>query len=394
MGSRLCLAALLVACGAFVAAGEEDAVKNPYKWAVSGDTLDTFKAEFVSNHKADRSSPRALVETWAAWTDGRYGMDQEFDRVNRLWAGAVRKAMQADEGKLLAADAQAELEKVLEKAAEPRVDGKRQQTTHPLQVTDESDGENGARHVEAMQKYEIKEKQRDGSWHIFDREEQWRFTCVRGGDDKWLIRRIEFWKLDLELSTRDKPVYKWDELDTLLDFFYFSRADVAKARKLVIPDLTNDTAENTALSLFNTLAPTRARRNDMVLDKGLNGWISAVEGLVTEATQAKAEANALKRVDAARPRAEPTVVETLAADDGTTVVRISAKADGTSADEEFAEIHVRKTETGWRVTQAGTSVTKADAKAGPDGKTARVFSKYADIYALASRINYLGGESP
>ncbi|MBK8205551.1 MAG: hypothetical protein IPK87_02035 [Planctomycetes bacterium] len=392
MGSRLCLAALLVACGALVVAGEEDAVRNPYKWAVSGDTLETFKAEFVSNHKADRSSPRALVETWAAWTDGRYGMDLEFDRVNRLWAGAVRKAMHAEEGKLLSAEAQAELEKVLEKAAEPRGDAKRQQTTHPLRVTDESDGENGARHVEALQKYEIKEKQRDGSWHIYDREEQWRFTCVKGGDEKWLIRRIEFWKLDLELSTRDKPVYKWDELDTLLDFFYFSRADVAKARELVIPDLKNDTAESTALSLFATLAPTRARRIDLVMDKGLNGWINAVEGLVTEATQAKAEASALKRVDAARPRAVPTVVETLAADDGTTVVRISAKADGTSADEELAEVHVRKTEAGWRVTQAGTSVSEAGAKAGPDGKTARVFSKYADIYALASRINYLGGE--
>ncbi|MCC7510614.1 MAG: hypothetical protein IT464_14725 [Planctomycetes bacterium] len=392
MGSRLCLAALLVVCGTLVVAGEEDAVKSPYKWAVSGDTLDTFKAEFVSNHKADRSSPRALVETWAAWTDGRYGMDQEFDRVNALWAGALRKAMLPEEEKLLTAEALAELEKVLGKAAEPRVDGKRQQTTHPLRVTDESDGENGARHVEALQKYEIKEKQRDGSWHIYDREEQWRFTCVKGSDEKWLIRRIEFWKLDLELSTRDKPVYKWDELDTLLDFFYFSRADVAKARELVIPELKNDTAESTALSLFATLAPTRARRNDLVFDKGLNGWISAVEGLVTEAAQAKAEANATKRVDAARPRAVPTVVETFAGEDGATVVRISARADGTSADEELAEVHVRKSEAGWRVTQAGTSV--AIAKAAPDGKTAREFRRYADIYALASRINYLGGESP
>ncbi len=389
MGTRLCLAALLAACFTLSVGGQDDAAKSPYRWDVSGDTLETFKAEFVARHKADRSTPRALVETWAAWTDGRYGMSQEFDRLNRLWATMVRKAMQPDEGKLLAAGALSELETALDKTAEPRSGGDRQQTAHPLRVTDESEGENGARHVEAKQKYDIKDKQQDGSWRIREREEQWRFTCVKGGDEKWLIRRIEFWKLDLELSTRDKPVYVWDELDTLLDFFYFSRADVAKARELAIPALKNDTAESTALSLFETLAPTRARRNDLVMDKGLNTWINAVEGLVTEAAQAKAEANAAKRVDSARPRGAPKVVESFEGDAGTTIIRISAKADGTTADEELAEVHVLKSEAGWRVTQAGTSV----AKTGPDGKTQREFSKYADIYALANRINYLGGES-
>lgn len=360
---------------------EVDAVRSPFAWKVSGDNLKDFKAEFVAHHKPDRSTPKALVETYAAYTDNRYAMGDEFDRVNRLWLAVVHRSLEAEQALLFDEAAH----KALRAANDARLQAPPAEgfaRVMPMEVTDQSDGPAGTTYVEAMQNFEVAYQHPDGGTRTRERREHWRFTCAKGGDEKWLIRRVEIWKLDLNKSTPETPVYMWDELETLLDVFYFTRADVAQARKADIPAIDTGTPEGAALSVFKSLAPTRQRRQDMVLEKGLEGWIRAVEGLFTDVAQAAAEARAARKVaESQPPEKQVWAFDVQDGKEGAKVVRVvSGAVFGIPA--RGAEFHVVKGEAGWCITACGTFTAEKDDA----GKPALRFTAEADVYALAAKL--------
>ncbi|MBX3461363.1 MAG: hypothetical protein KF696_15570 [Planctomycetes bacterium] len=372
---------LSVLTGAVLA--DVDPARTPFAWKVSGDSLATFKAEFVAHHKPDRSTPRALVETYAAFTDNRYAMGAEFERVNRLWLAAVNKSLEIEQAHLFDEPAHEVLKAANAKRAEPAA-GAEAERISPLEVTDQSEGPAGTVYVEAMQNFEFEYRHPEGDLRKRERREHWRFTCARGGDEKWLIRRIEIWKLDLRKSTRETPVYVWEELETLLDFFYFTRADVAESRKTEIPAIDTGTAENAALSVFKSLAPTRQRRMDMVLDKGLEGWIKAVESLFTEAAQAAAEAKAARKVADARKGAPPVPRVDHVEDgaDGVKIIHVTTSRSSPGLAPWGVTLHLRQVEGNWRITACGWYELKKDDK----GKLQRTMGDEHDIYVLAARL--------
>lgn len=363
------------------ARAEVDPVRTPFAWKVSGDSLKDFKAEFVAHRKPDRSTPKTLVETYAAYTDNRYAMGDEFDRVNRLWLAVVHKSLEAEQALLFDEAAHKTLKAANDARLQtPPADGF--ERVMPMEVTDQSDGPAGTTYVEAMQNFEVAYQHPDGGTRTHERREHWRFTCVRGGDEKWLIRRVEIWKLDLNKSTPETPVYMWDELETLLDVFYFTRADVAQARKAEVPAIDTSTPERAALSVLNSLAPTRQRRTDMVLEKGLEGWIRAVEGLFTDVAQAAAEARAARKVAKSLPAEKQAwALDVQDGNEGAKVVRVvSGAVFGMPS--RGAEFHVVKGEAGWRITACGSFTAEKDEA----GKPALRFTAEPDVYALAAKL--------
>src|SRR5688572_10071334 len=98
----IALPLLLIAAVVAVSAQAE---KPPFEWKVSGDTVETFHMELVANQKADQSSAKNTVLTYAAFTDNRESTAAMMKDVGSKWGAAVKKSLVKHENELLTVEA-------------------------------------------------------------------------------------------------------------------------------------------------------------------------------------------------------------------------------------------------------------------------------------------------
>lgn len=359
---RLSVLCLLV----FVAtASAQGAVKPPFEWKVTGDTVDTFQMELVKHHPPDQATAKATVLTYSAYTDNRESASEMMKQVGEKWEAAVMKTLAKYEEQLLTEEANKALDESRKEPESPTI----VRTYEPTKVTRESSYPGGVR-VETHQV--IHEKRRvipTSKWIEGTREIKRRFYCVLG-DGKWRISKIEQEVKDEET----KGAKTWQEDSGLLVFMLYAQ-ERNKLRK-EIPAAKQATPREAAMSLFDCLLPRRDALDDGVHSTGFDEWVGVLQPLFTEShvnRQKQMVAEWLKQQPAPVKREIDTVTE----EGGVHIVKFKPIDQWSGA----IELQVQKVGEVWKVHSAGVYEQALDGKGGIAWK----LKPEPDLYALKWR---------
>ncbi len=373
------LIAVAVVAGAQDSGGNA-AAKPPFEWKISGETAEEFKAEFVSNHKADQSTPTLLVETYAAYTDSRDELKAENDRVSKMWQEALNRSMAKMEAELLSDEAIAAMQD--EAAKSQRKDSESPsyvQKRQPMKVVKESDGADGRKVVEANQSVSVRRKKWGSEeWTEESREDKFRFTCSKGDDSKWRIERIEAWRRDWEGAKGGEPNYTWQEESPMLAFLYYMGEEVKKWEKRKLPEAAQDTPRNAAMAIFNTLMPTRERLEQRLV-LSIHGWFEAMEALVTEGFRKATSDKVLESAKQSNKSAEATreIESETDGEGGIKIIKFKPRFEWGGA----VEMHMKLVDGKWKLAKAGIWEKDYNEAGEPEQK----FAEQPNVYSLRSR---------
>lgn len=376
--------ATLIAVAAVAGAqdtGEKPAAKPPFEWKISGETAEEFKAEFVSNHKADQTTPRLLVETYAAYTDSRDELKPENDRVSKMWQDALNRSMARMEAALLGDEAIKAMQEEAAKSAEKDLkESTYIQKRQPMKVVNETDGADGSKIVETTQSIQVRQKKwGTEEWTEETSEHKFRFTCMIGDDGKWRIERIEAWRRDWEgAKGGGEPKYTWQEESSMLAFLYYMREEVKKWEKRTLPDAAQDTPRNAAMAIFNTLMPHKERLEQRLVLK-IHGWFEAMEALVTDGFK-KATAEKVQESAKAGEQKEEAAREIESETDGeggVKIIKFKPRYEWGGA----VEMHMKQVDGKWKLAKAGVWEKDYNEAGEPEQK----FVEQPNIYSLRYR---------
>jgi hypothetical protein len=336
-------AALLLLVAVTAQAQEE---KAPYAWKISGDTVESFKAEFVVNTPADQSTPEGVVTGYALLTDNRSSNAELNGELYAKTTAVVKAGTKPMFEKLLSeemlkvrADAEAEAAKKAEEST---------YKTEATTIVGVTDGKDGAKLVETSQKgsYMVEGWDKDTGQPTGKMEEQtWetksRFTVVKGEGDKWRIDRIEQMQKNWEKADEmGNAPDEWVEVGNALGW-YMDERKTEKAE-----DLKQDTPEAAAVSLFNSVFLSRDNWTMEIYTRGMKGWMDAVKPLFTE-KGLKGPAEDGEKYEL--PSAIRVVDKVTDGTDGVKKVKLKARTEWSGA----VEIHVKKVGDVWKIVNAG-----------------------------------------
>jgi hypothetical protein len=342
--------------------------KAPLEWKVSGDTVETFRMELVQNHKMDQSSARALVLSYAAYTDNRDSTAAMMKKVGEKWDAAVAKSLEKAEAELLTADAIKAM-----RAHKPESVPERK--LQPVKVVSET-SRDGVTWVETTQAIEVPYKELGTGKVLMQKQElRLRYVCAKVGE-KWRIRAIEQQVIDEEGTPKDgKAPTKWVADPGLLPvIIYALKQDAGRAE---VPDARRESAESAARSLFESLIARRDTLTESVRAKGLSAWLEALKPLVTDEfykAQDTLAAEWLKQKTDDAPREVEKVTDN---DDGSKTVRFKPRDSYSGA----VEVRVVREGEAWKVHSAGYFTLKRDSFERPVWE----FAPEIDLYALKWR---------
>ena len=348
MLKRTMLAFLMLASVAAVAAtGQDDKKLPPFELNTSGDTVETFKADFKLHAKLDQSSAEAVVTTYDLLTDNR----AETAAINRAAYGAMNDVVAAAtkpmaERLLSAAVRKTEAEAAVQAEADV---AKADYQTTPSKITKVSDGASGAKLVETYQKATYKYRRWDSKtgretdeWEDGEWETTLRYTCVKGDDGKWRISGIDMqvtdWDAVEDFEDMDNLPTKWEPTQSRI-VWHLQKHDIAKPA-----ELKQDTAQNAALSLFDALVATQVAHEHELTARLSKDWLAALKGLLTPEL-IKAES----ATDSATGAAAREVESITEGEDGITKVRFKPRHEWCGG----VEIHVKKTGDAWQIVAGG-----------------------------------------
>lgn len=364
------LAFLLALPLLFVVASAQDAAKAPFEWNTSGDSVETFKMQLVQRHKPDQSSAVAVVETYAAYSDNRRATADMMKAVGARWDAAVARSLEKHEAELLTPEAIKALR------AAPGRDAAAERTRHATAIAGQSTAEDVTL-VETTQTVEVPYKELGtGKVLVQKQEVRQRFACVRGSDGKWRVRGIELQTVDEQGKPKDgKAPMKWvADTGMLVFILYAAKLDEAGAE---IPSVRNDTPQDAAMSLFDSLIPRRDRLSQSVSARGLDDWLAVLKPLFTPEFVEANEMLAAQwiRETPAEPRRE--VDKTTEQADGSRVVRFKPRDMFTGA----MEVRVTRAGDKWQVAAAGYFESDRDDK----GKPTWTYKAEPNLYNLKWR---------
>ncbi|MCB9932123.1 MAG: hypothetical protein H6841_01735 [Planctomycetes bacterium] len=343
--ARLLLVPALLAGALLVSA--QEAEKPPFEFKVSGETAEDFKIEFVANQKPDQSSAKAVVETYAGWTDNRESTQAIFDAVGKKWDAALAKSMRAHEAKLLS---EAMLKAIDEAKApeEEKGDSDYSVKRGAVKVTGEKTDDAGVNWIEAVQETRIHEKDWEtGEMKDRTEESKLRYSCVKGDDGLWRINVIEEWAKDWENADENgEAPMKWQPQSNMLAFILLGMQEYDKRKP--VPALKQDSAEAAARAVFDWLIPTRDDLSNSIHTKGLKTWTDQLQKLFTEQYLKDLMKPFAERDDREEEKARE-VESTSEGADGTKVVKFKPRYEWAGA----VEIHVKQTDGVWKVVTAG-----------------------------------------
>ncbi|MCB9895019.1 MAG: hypothetical protein H6839_11265 [Planctomycetes bacterium] len=366
------LLALPIVASALVFAGAQDTAKPPFEWKVSGDTVETFKLEFNAIKAIDQSSPKALVETWGAYTDNRQSTSKSMDAVGEKWDAALEKSLRAYESKLLADEFLKRRD--ADKAGEEKGEVTYSSTRGEEKVTGESIDEVGATLVETTQSVKVRQKDwKTDEWKETTEESKTRYTCIKGEDGKWRINRIEQQRKQVDMDGNVKMT--WKEQGTMLDFMLFYRRQYENRKAL--PALKQDTPEGAALSLFENLIPTREELGNSIHSKGLKAWTDLLEGLFTKSYMKGLDKKFEEWAGNDPEKAKREIETTGDGEDGAKNVLFKKQDEWSSA----LEVRVKKFDGVWKIVDAGYWQDKL----GENGEVTKEFVSETDVYSLKWR---------
>ncbi|MCA8913945.1 MAG: hypothetical protein KDB90_00935 [Planctomycetes bacterium] len=366
------LLALPLLVSAVMLAGAQETAKPPFEWKVSGDTVETFKLEFTAIKAIDQSSAKALIETWAAYTDNRESTSKSMDVVGEKWDAALAKSLRAHESKLLAEEFIKRRD--AEKEGEEKGEVTYSSTRGEEKVTGESTDQKGTTWVETTQSVKVRQKDwQSGEWKETTEESKSRYACVKGEDGKWRISRIEQQRKQVDKD--GNVVMTWKEQGTMLDFMLFYRRQFENRKPL--PALKQDSPEAAAMSLFENLLPTRDELGNSIHSKGLKAWTDTLEGLFTKTYMAGLDKKfeEWSKDGAEKPKRE--IDATGLGEDGVKNVRFKPRDEWTGA----IEVRVKEIDGKWVIVDAGYWQDKMEK----DGKVTKEFISEPDVYSLSWR---------
>ncbi|MCC7510615.1 MAG: hypothetical protein IT464_14730 [Planctomycetes bacterium] len=376
--------ATLIAVAAIAGAqdtGEKPAAKPPFAWKISGETAEEFKAEFVSNHKADQSTPTLLVETYAAYTDSRDELKPENDRVSKMWQDALNRSMAKMEAVLLTDEAVKAMQEEAAKSAEKNEkDATYISKRQPMKVVSETDGADGSKIVETTQSMHVRQKKwGTEEWTEETTENKFRFTCIRGDDGKWRIERVEAWRRDWEGAGKGgEAKYTWQEESSMLAFLYYMREEVKKWEKRKLPEAAQDTPRNAATAIFATLMPSRQRLEERLV-LSIHGWFEAMEALVTDGFKKATAGKVLESSKKVEEKEEPAreIESETDGEGGIKIIKFKPRYEWGGA----IEMHMKQVDGKWKLAKAGVWEKDYNDKGEPEQK----FAEQANIYSLRYR---------
>lgn len=331
-------ALLLVA----VSAQAQDS-KPAYEFKVSGDTVDSFKAEFVLNAKLDQGTPEGTVAAYALLTDNRTENSGPTTEFYKKGAEIVNKAVKPLFEKLLSE----ELMK-LRNEAEGKTEEETTYKAHATEIKGITDGKDGAKLVETYQKttymaeaWDPETGEKTGKMEEQSWESKFRYTCIKGEGDKWRIDRVESLMTNWsEMDEEGNAPEEWTETTSTIHWYLMDQ-EVTKAE-----ELKQDTPENAALSLFNCAFQNRDNWNSELFRRGQKGWLEAIKPLFTEKGLKGPEDSGEKFSFTKEARAVDKVSD---GTDGVKKVKFKQMNDWAGA----VEVHCKKVGEVWKVVNAG-----------------------------------------
>ena len=332
--------------------GQETAPAKPlpFEFKVSGDTVESFKAEFKLNAKVDQSTPEALVNSYCLLTDNRSEVSDAIEKTFDPVQDIVRKAEQPIRAKLFSEEVQkkvAEAEKPDEESSKDSEYGR-----NATEISNVSDGANGAKLVETvqvtwfmMESYNEETGEPTGEMEKQENKSKQRFTCSKGEDGNWRIDKVEA-KYSWGMKGTDEEESEWEPTSTIVHYMMMREA-VEKPE-----ELKQDTPENAALSMFNHLLRQRSAWQDEMQSRALSGWVEAIMPMFSE--------EGLKNPDEAK-EGEEGEEEMFGENTKREVDFVSDDADGVKrvkfkASNEWmgaVEVYVKKDGEVWKIVKAG-----------------------------------------
>ena len=367
------LMGLPVLLGMIVVSSAQDAETAdtpPFAWRVSGDTVETFKLQFEANRAIDQSSAKAVVESYAAYTDNRPSTAGAMDEVGSKWDEALARTLETYEAKLLDAE-------FMKRRAAPQDEQDSEVTFTSTRGEEKVDGESvedGINWVQTVQTIKIRQKDwQSGEWKATVEDSITRYACEKCEDGKWRIARIE--QQRKQISKGGEVSNVWREQAPMLDFMLFYRQQYEDRKAL--PALKQDTPQTAALSLFEHLVPKREELGNSIHSKGLKAWTDLLEGLFTPA---RMEAARKKFTDWGKNAVKPekrVIESTTDGAGGIKIVRIKPRDEWSAV----IELRLKQVDKLWKITEAGYLQDKMDR----EGKVVKEFVAELDIYALDRR---------
>lgn len=275
-------AGVLLLVAASVSGQETEAKKPaPFEIKISGDSIENLKTEFKLNAKLDQSSPEALINSYCLLADNRSEVNDANEASFKKVQDILRKAEQPIRAKLFTE----EMDKKVSEAKKPEADSDDSDYgAEPTEITKVSDGADGAKLVETLQKtwymmesWDEETGEPTGKKEKQVNEQKQRFTCSKGEDGNWRIDTVESWQPDYEnWNGMEDPAHKWTPTRTIIHWMMEQEKPEKPA------ELKQDTPENAALSLFNHLLRQRETWNDEIQSRAIGGWVDALMPLFSE----------------------------------------------------------------------------------------------------------------
>ena len=273
-------AGVLLLVAASVSGQDTEAKKPlPFEFKVTGDTVETFKAEFKLNAKIDQSTPEGLINSYCLLADNRGEVSKAQETAFKPIPDIIRKAEQPIRARLFTEEM---AKKVAETENPDDSENKSEYGQEATEILSVTDGKDGAKLVETVQKtwfmmegWDSETGEPTGKMEKQEREAKLRYTCSKGQDGNWRIDMVERQE-QAWAGMDEEPSFEWVATKTTIHWVM----ERAKAGK---PDeLKQDTPENAALSLFNHLLRQREAWNDEMHYRALRGWMDAIMTMFSE----------------------------------------------------------------------------------------------------------------
>jgi hypothetical protein len=337
--------AALLLLVAVTAQAQEETKKAPFEWKTSGDTVETFKAEFVVNTPVDQSTPEGLVNGYTALTDNRTEYAKMTQEYYAKGATVVKAATKPLFEKLLSEEMM-KFRMDAEAAAEKEEDST--YISEATTIVGVTDGKDGAKLVETLQKgsymsegWDPETGQPTGKMEENKWETKTRLTVVKGEGDKWRIERIENMQKNWEKADEmGNAPDEWMEVNNAISWYLEER------KPEVATELKQDTPENAALSLFNSVFRNRDNWYAEIYARGIKGWVDAVKPLFTE-KGLKGPAEDGEKYETPSSTREVDKVKDGA--DGVKMVKLKSRSEWSGP----VEVHVKKIGEVWKIVNAG-----------------------------------------
>lgn len=361
-------AALLVAVSISAQDKPEPAVKPPFEFNCTGDTVDNFKVTMVVNQKVDQSTARGVVEAYLGFDDGRSNTSKSFLDARARWDELTLKELTALEAKLLAPETCKAAESARKAESAKRLEKHRD--ARAAEVAAETKAEDGTVVIETVQKFTDGTPDKTGKINEHTGEEKQRFTCAKGKDGKWRISKMERWTPHLDRET-EEWVSAW--MDNSLSLGGMLALTDERLDKRA--EFKQDTPENAALSLYNALLPRKFEYLVRFLKLMLSDRNKHMEALVSPELASDAR-NAIKRqtekyakqVPESALAAEPAVD----GKDGTKIVKYKKSREWLPD----VQVTLKQVDGKWMVVEAGVWETKSGTDDGPK------YRAIEDVYEL------------